>query len=366
MKFLALYLPQYHQIPENDYWWGQGYTEWTAVRNAKPLYRGHQQPVSPLNSNYYDLSDSKAETWRWQSELLKKYEIYGFCIYHYWFNGRKLLEKPIEILLQNKDIDLNYCFCWANESWTRTWYDKQNEILMEQQYGDSTEWKAHYEYLRQFFFDSRYIKVNNAPLLHIYRPSNIEQLDEMLSVWNDLARLDGFTKIEIVVSKNGTGNKEIKSDFISGQYFFEPGYSMRNGLSKHEQMKYFLNVGARKAINKFLRTSIIEHKIDIREVNNRIIKNYLKEINKSRYKTYIGVCPRWDNTPRRGYKGIVYTNSTPQTFNELLISVRQVIKHDDFVYLNAWNEWGEGCFMEPDTKYRYDFLEKVKEIQSQE
>ena len=133
MKPLALYLPQFHTFPENDEWWGKGYTEWTAVRKAKPLFEGHRQPRIPQNENYYDLDNDGVKTLRWQADLAKKYGIYGFCFYQYWFNSKQLMEKPMETLRDNPDIDMNYCVCWANESWTRTWYGLQNEVLMAQE-----------------------------------------------------------------------------------------------------------------------------------------------------------------------------------------------------------------------------------------
>lgn len=151
MKVLGIYLPQYHEVKENNEWWGQGYTEWNAVKNARPLFRGHNQPRTPLNHNYYDLVKNGVETWKWQSELAKKYGVYGFCIYHYWFEGKQMLEKPMEILRDHPELDINYCICWANESWHRNWYGASKELLIEQTYGNKDAWRNHFEYLNTFF-----------------------------------------------------------------------------------------------------------------------------------------------------------------------------------------------------------------------
>ena len=189
-KVLALHLPQYHRIPENDRWWGEGFTDWVNVRKAKPLFQGHEQPVVPLNNNYYDLSDTAAI--RWQAQLAKQYGVYGFCYYHYWFSGRKLLEKPCELLLDHKDIDIKYCFCWANESWARTWDGKEHDVLMKQVYGGREDWTAHFDYLLPFFQDERYIRIDNKPVIFIYSCHRIADFDDVVAWWDELARENGF------------------------------------------------------------------------------------------------------------------------------------------------------------------------------
>ncbi|HFR3551845.1 TPA: glycoside hydrolase family 99-like domain-containing protein, partial [Streptococcus suis] len=195
MKTIAFYLPQFHSIPENDEWWGKGFTEWTNMKAAKPLFEGHNQPRIPLNNNYYNLLDEK--TMEWQVELAKKHGLYGFCFYHYWFNGHMLLEKPMEIMRQSEKINFPYTICWANEPWTNAWKSDGNEkTLIAQHYGREKEWKQHFEYLLQFFKDKNYIVENNKPLLLIYRPEIIECLNEMLDYWNKLAIEAGFSGID--------------------------------------------------------------------------------------------------------------------------------------------------------------------------
>ena len=165
-------MPQFHAIPENDIWWGEGFTEWTNTKAAKPLFRGHYQPKEPLKDNYYSLLDSKTQ--EWQASLAKKYGIYGFCYYHYWFHGKLLLEKPMENMLKNKKVDIPFCISWANETWSRTWSGQEREILIQQDYGNKSDWLKHIEYLVPFFKDSRYIKIDNKPLMLLYTSCKIE------------------------------------------------------------------------------------------------------------------------------------------------------------------------------------------------
>lgn len=180
MKILAYNLPAYHRIPENDEWWGEGFTEWDNVKRAKPLYDGHVQPMVPYNGYYYDLS--KKEDVVHQAELAKEYGLYGFVYYHYWFNGKLLLEKPVEIYRDSKEVDFNYCLCWANEQWARTWDGKPGQVLMPQTFGGQEDWENHLQYFLTFFNDSRYIKRENKPMLFVYSPSRIPHFDEMMEL----------------------------------------------------------------------------------------------------------------------------------------------------------------------------------------
>ena len=163
MKIIALYLPQFHEIPENNEWWGKGFTEWTNVKTAKPSFKGQYQPRIPLNNNYYNLTDVRAQ--EWQAKLAKEYGIYGFCYYHYWFEGKMLLEKPAEIMLKNLSVDMPFCFCWANHTWLRAWADKSNRTLIKQTYGTEEDWINHFNYLLPFFKDERYIKEDGKPIM---------------------------------------------------------------------------------------------------------------------------------------------------------------------------------------------------------
>ena len=220
MKTIAFYLPQFHAIPENDEWWGLGYTEWTAVKRARALYDGHNQPRVPYENRYYNLLDKN--TMQWQASLMEKYGVDGVCFYHYYFeNGRKILEKPAENLLKWKDINMPFCFSWANETWARTWSalatknvwnsieekkkqddDKNDGILLKQEYGNDEDWRIHFEYLLPFFKDDRYIKYINKPIFVIHRADLIPCLPQMIELWNNLARENGFDGIYFIGSNS--------------------------------------------------------------------------------------------------------------------------------------------------------------------
>lgn len=353
MKILALYLPQFHVIPENDAWWGTGYTEWTAVRNAKPLYKNHNQPRIPLNDNYYDLSDPDAMTWKWQANLAKKYGIYGFCIYHYWFESKQLLQKPMEILLQHPEININYCICWANETWSRNWYAQEKTVLLEQTYGDEAAWERHYRYLNQFFKDERYIKINNRPIIHIYHSQEIVNLPAMIRLWNALAKKDGFDGVYIIsgITAKGIDNRK---DVIDAWYMFNPGFVLKKGLKKSEYVQYVLQTGLKRYCNKLLKTHFCEHIIDARLIYKHIEDDEIPA------GAFPCTFPQWDNTPRTGIAGLSYQNTTPQRFERHLQKLIEKYKDKVFLYINAWNEWGEGAYLEPDKKYNYEYLEAIK------
>lgn len=360
MKVLALYLPQYHEIAENNNWWGEGYTEWTAVKNAAPLFKNHNQPRIPLNNNYYDLADG-GDTLRKQAKIAKEYNVFGFCFYHYWFGKKQLLEKPMEDLLRHKDIDINFCVCWANETWTRTWYGKSEEVLIEQEYGLKPEWERHFSYLNKFFRDVRYIKINNMPVVCIYRQADIPCLNEMLDYWDELAKKEGFDGLYIIASRNSVRNGPISTNLICAVYNFEPGYSTRNGMNIFDKALYFGGIEIKHILNRFFKTNIFERKISMHKINKRSIRNYIRD-NNNPIKVFPGVSPRWDNTPRRGINGSIYYDDSPQEFKMTLESFNKLLGVDDFIFVNAWNEWGEGAYLEPDCTTRYEYLSVIKEV----
>lgn len=360
MKVIALYLPQYHVIKENSRWWGEGYTEWTAVKKAKPLYQGHRQPRVPLHHNYYDLSDEDAVTWKWQADLVNKSGIYGFCIYHYWFKGKQLLEKPMEILLHHPEIKINYCINWANESWTRTWYGLEKEILMAQDYGDREDWEAHFRYMLKFFRDDRYIKIDHKPLINIYRSKDIFELKDMLNCWRGLAKENGFDGLYVVVSNNAA-DQENREDLVDAFYDFEPGYSTKNNLNKYDEFLYYSKILTSYLYNRIFKKQVLERKVDIRKVYKRILKRHKKQ-QATNKPVFPGLFPMWDNTPRRGYAGTVYVHESPKLFYKILRKLCSTVDKNDFIFINAWNEWGEGCYLEPDSVTKYRYLKAIKKV----
>lgn len=358
MRVLALYLPQYHSFPENDKWWGNGYTEWTAVRRGKPLFSGHIQPRVPLNDNYYDLDKNGVEILKWQASLAREYGVYGFAIYQYYFKGHKLMYKPMETLLNNPDIDINYCICWANETWTRTWYGLESEVLISQDYGDEKDWREHFDYCLKFFNDPRYIKVDNKPMFQIYKTFDIPELKNMMECFNKWARESGFDGIYVVSGKTAAG-VETRQDICNGYYYFEPGFTLKNDFSKYAQLKYNATVLIQSFINRFRKEKKLERMISAKDIIGPIVSRDYKE------NEFPCLIPDWDNTPRRSHRGLVYKGTNPEYFEKALkiLKDKKSGHKNDFVYINAWNEWGEGAFLEPDKDKGYAYLEAVKRVQ---
>lgn len=365
MKLLAMYLPQYHEIEENNEWWGQGYTEWTAVKKAKPLFNGHNQPRMPLNNNYYDLSDLEAQTWKWQTQLAQQYGVYGFCIYHYWFKtGSQLLEKPMEILLAHPEIETKYCVCWANETWARNWYGLSDVVLKKQEYGDEIEWTNHFNYLLKFFKDKRYIKIDNKPVINIYHTYEIQEMEKMKKVWNKLAIQNKFAGVYIV-SGNTLSTIDQRSDLFDAYYNFEPGYTFMHKMNLKYKAAYFIRKKFIQAVNSLFSSLKIEGKVNAKW----IYKNNISTLNINGKKCFLGTFPEWDNTPRRKHKGRIYFSSAELFYKNLIDIKKKLIelnRSDDYVYINAWNEWGEGAYLEPDTQNEHLYLEKIEMLSNHE
>ncbi len=352
MKTIVMYLPQYHEVEENSTWWGKGFTDWDAVKAAEPLFNGHRQPNIPLNHYYYDLTDKN--TLQWQADLMKKYGIYGICCYHYWFEkGRKILEKPAENLLKWKDIDIPFCFCWANESWIRTWskiesgnawadkmepkeHEKGNGILLRQDYGGVEDWTSHFDYLKPFFKDSRYIKIKNKPVFLFYVPNKIVGLKKMLQLWNQLAVDLGFDGVYSI----GINDEKMAADF--------------DAVLCHEpQMSIWHNI----SLGKIRENPYVCNELAYDDVWNSIISYHSRC-----KKVYYGGFSGFDDTPRKGKNGTVISGATPEKFERYFAQL--LAKNDrcgnEFTFINAWNEWGEGMYIEPDSENGYKYLEAVK------
>ena len=357
MKVMAMYLPQYHSFPENDAWWGKGYTEWTAVKRAVPLYRGHVQPKVPLGGRYYDLVKEGPETWSWQAQLAKEYGIYGFSVYQYYFTGKMLMEKPLEILLSHPETDIRYNICWANESWTRAWYDLKEEVLMKQEYGGEKEWGEHFDYLLKFFSDPRYIRIDNKPVLQIYRTADIACLPEMAAYFDRRARKAGFDGI-FLAGGNTAGEPDKRQGILDAYYDFEPGYTLKHDMKRSAVLAYDMGTGIRHACNRIFGKQILERRIPIDNIYGPVMHRDYAE------NEFPGLIARWDNTPRRAYKGLVYTGSSPEKFGNALRVLSEKLdgRKNDFVYVNAWNEWGEGAMLEPDTAEGFDYLVQIQKV----
>lgn len=343
MKIIAFYLPQFHRIPENDKWWGNGFTEWTNTKKAKPLFPGHYQPREPFNDNYYDLTNPT--TRKWQALLAKHFGIYGFCYYHYWFKGKKLLEKPINEVLQNGEPDFPFCFSWANEPWTRRWDGADHDILMPQDYGNEEDWRNHFNYLLPFFKDKRYIKINDKPLFIIYRPGNIPRCEQMLNFWNILSKQNGLKGIFFVKTLNIFPIPNVTG--FDASIEFEPHYTMAHGNCPNLWHTIDANDKKMAVLNYDRVWSCI--------VNRKIKKNGNK--------IFPGAFIDWDNSARKGSEGAIFTGAHPMKFYRYLSKqIQRAINYyeSEFLFINAWNEWAEGTYLEPDKKYGFQYLESVK------
>ncbi len=348
MKIFAYYLPQFHCIPENDKWWGKGFTEWTNVKKAQPLFKGHKQPKEPLGDNYYSLDN--IDTMKWQSNLLRKYKIDGLIFYHYYFQGKKLLEKPVEMFLKHQEIKIDYFFCWANHDWYRSW-EGSKELLLEQTYGSKKDWDEHFNYLLSFFKDKRYQKKNNKPLLMVFN-SDFEEKKEMFDYFDRRCKENGFAGISIIekFESYDLKKKNVFMEKISNQTDFihlrEPGSSLNSYKSN------VINFPKRVYL-EFSRRYLGNVKVyDGNKLLKIMTKSKIKDDRVVR-----GLFFEWDNTPRHSKRGYVITPPNKNVFLEFMDSIEE----NEFLFINAWNEWCEGMILEPTKENGYKYLEWIKE-----
>jgi lipopolysaccharide biosynthesis protein len=350
IKAVAFYLPQFHPIPENDHWWGKGFTEWTNVVQAKPLLPGHYQPHLPADLGFYDLR--LEETRIAQAELAQEYGIFGFCYYHYWFNGKRLLERPFNEVLATGKPDFPFCLCWANESWTRAWDGRSHEPLMEQTYSNYDD-VNHIQWLINAFRDERYIRVEGRPLFLVYRASYFPDSLKTTSTWREEAKKAGIDDLFLVRVESMTGEYNIdpvKTGFDAALEF-QPRWGDL-GSPKHRSL--FWRMLSRIGIGRLY---MRYHFYDYPSIINRML-----HISPPDYKRFVGVCPQWDNTARRRTTGTVFLNSTPELYGSWLESSikKSIAAGNQFLFINAWNEWAEGNHLEPCQKWGTGYLEATR------
>ncbi len=351
-QVLAIYLPQFHETEDNNLWWGRGFTDWETVKTAEKYFPGHNEPRIPLDYYYYDLRQK--EVMERQAKLAADYGVSGFCFYHYYFKkGKKELELPAENLLKWKDIRMPFCFNWASESWIRSWsrisgnvwaekyeangIDTANGILAEQDYGTYEDWVQHFEYLLPFFRDSRYIKKEGKPIFTFYSPNDIKVLGEMTECWRKLAREAGLNGLYLIGSRLNAPNP-----YLDAAIIYEP----RNSINE---------------LNAFGKAQI---KGGVRCYDYEDIWTSINDSNPVYgYKTYFCGVSGYDDTPRRGISGECLINATPNIFRKQLETLMQksIDYENDFLFINAWNEWGEGMYLEPDETDGYGYLTAIKD-----
>lgn len=346
-RLIAFHLPQFHPIPENDAWWGEGFTEWRTVAKAKPLFKGHFQPNIPADLGYYDLRNPEARAA--QAKLAIQYGIEGFCYWHYWFNGKLLLERPIMEIIASGEPELPFCLAWANEPWSRRWHGRPEDILQAQTYGGDDDDRRHFEWLLPAFADPRAIRIDGKPIFLVYKAKSLPDCRRTTDLWRELAVRHGLPGLYLLsIETDGTFGWDPRPGGFDAAVEYQPCWLRLNGYLRKNWL-----VVARNFM-KYRRQLVLDYgklwpQLSLPEVS---------------YPLYRGVCPRWDNTPRKGAKGIVFSNSTPEEYGKWLrhtITLMQGNPQEQrIVFINAWNEWGEGNYLEPDLHYGHAYLEATR------
>lgn len=359
LRAVAFRLPQFHPIPENDEWWGKGFTEWINVARARPKFIGHYQPHLPGDLGFYDLRLPEARAA--QAELAANFGIYGFCYYHYWFNGRQVLERPVNEIWKSGEPDFPFCLCWANENWTRRWDGFDDEVLLQQQYGTEDD-MAHIRSLIPLFHDHRYIRVMDRPLFVVYRASKLPEPRKTIECWRreaELAGLKGLFLVRVESFENDCGDPgDIGFDCALE---FQPRWSLLS--NRIYRRKWWRRKRLGLAEHGLLDNCVYEYDDLVRSSLTKSLPAYPR---------IPGVCPGWDNSPRREHGATIFINSTPEKYEFWL---REVVRRakaratpaencgvtpDSLVFLNAWNEWAEGNHLEPCQKWGRQYLEATQ------
>ncbi len=347
---IAFYLPQYHPIPENDEWWGPGFTEWTNVVPSRPLFPGHYQPHVPSGLGYYDLRDP--QTRLAQAELARAHGIDAFCYYHYWFHGKRLLNRPFDEVLSSGQPEFPFCLCWANEPWTRTWDGNTKAILADQRYS-VTDDAYHIDWLLDAFADDRYLKVDGKPIFLVYRASALPDPLRTMDSWRKRAEIVGLPGLYLcrVESREEQGDPR------------RLGFDASVDFLPNARNRLFRQAARRRALFRKLKL--------LKPESSRIFVEYeavMREVlsqPEPRFPWFPCVTPSWDNTPRRPQAALVFTNSTPALFGEWVAEVvaRLRLQPADrrLLFVNAWNEWGEGCHLEPCQRWEDGYLRAFSE-----
>jgi lipopolysaccharide biosynthesis protein len=345
-RAIALYLPQFHPIPENDEWWGKGFTEWTNTAKAKPMFRGHYQPHIPADLGFYDLR--VPETREAQAALARRYGIEGFCYYHYWFAGRRILERPFNEVLHSGTPDFPFCLCWANQTWTGIWHGAPNRILIEQTYPGRADHEAHIRALLPAFADPRYIRVGGKPIFLIYRPNDLPDTAATLALWRTIAADAGLEGLHIAGLADWRDLNLTAVGFDAE--IAQATLDIRRRVSRRQLLRWvrdkvgiWRGLPAIKSYQDFARRQMLS--ITAADAS------------------YPCVTHAWDNTPRSGRNGVVLVGATPELFCKVLNTAIGALQDRSFdqrlLFLKSWNEWAEGNHLEPDLEFGNGFLRAI-------
>jgi len=342
---IAFYLPQFHPIPENDVWWGKGFTEWTNVAKARPLFRGHYQPHLPSDLGFYDLR--VPEVREAQAEMARTYGIEGFCYYHYWFAGRRLLERPFNEVLASGKPDFPFCLCWANESWSGIWHGAPNRILIEQPYPGLDDEIAHFHFLVKAFTDARYITVDGKPLFLVYCPNKLPEPRRVTDHWRKLAKEAGLQDLFLV----GVANEP-----------WDPAANGFDGSTVRNLGNMSQNLNRQVPTLVRVKRRLLGHRDKFYDYERAIKYLYMAECDKDN--VFPCMIPNWDSTARSGRRGVVLHNSSPGLFQKHAQMLVDQVQHKPvgkrIIFVKSWNEWAEGNHLEPDQRYGLQYLEVLR------
>ena len=373
-RVIAYYLPQFHPIPENDEAWGKGFTEWTNVAKAKPLFRGHYQPRIPADLGFYDLR--LPEVREQQAQLAREAGIEGFCYYHYWFGGKQLLQRPFEEVLQSGKPDYPFCLCWANHEWTtKTWQSKgDSRVIAEMCYLGDEDYAAHFQTVLPAFRDHRYITVDGKPVFVIYDPYKFADVPHFIAFWQKLAREAGLPGIHFVAQMNTTStirrsadgtlervlpNLESSADVYN--HILALGFDAINSYGRMRAEMLYMGK-YRKIISRFVRERF-SHLPALKLNYPKVVAHFFVPEDKWE-NVYPTIIPQWDRSPRVGKADGIYVNATPEHFQRHIEQALQVVQHKQdehrILFMKSWNEWGEGNYVEPDLKYGHGYLQALR------
>lgn len=360
IRLIAFYLPQYHPIPENDEWWGKGFTDWTNVARANPRFKGHYQPHIPADLGFYDLRLPEAR--EAQAALARAHGIHGFCYYHYWFNGRQVLERPLNDVLASHQPDFPFCVCWANEDWTRAWDGRSGQALLSQHYNYEDD-LAHIRALLPALRDPRYIRIGERPMLLVYRTELLPEPERTARIWREEARSSGAGDLYLVRVESFKMDVDPASIGFDAAVEFAPDWRKVGQGKRHSRLSRYL-----AALRLVEKGYVLNRVVEYDDLVNRMLANP-----DAPFRQFRCVTPGFDNSPRRARDATIFVNSSPEAYGRWLSRMiddarRRFTTHEErIVFINAWNEWGEGNHLEPDWKWGRAYLEAtLKALQLQE